>query len=330
MCHLPTPAQARFSLAITVLNPSVFNVVKRRLLQALFAFAGGLSVAGHACAAEIAAPYVPTAPSVVDRMLQIAKVGPADYLIDLGSGDGRIVITAAKKYGASGFGVDIDAELVKRANATAVAEGVGDRVRFYERDLFATDLSRATVIAIYLMSRATLKLQSSLFSLNPGVRIVSHAGSMGAWRPDHFEMLDVKDRVRADAPPRTYIHFWIVPAKIAGAWRWSMPINNRNRDYELSISQTFQNFSGTLRLDGVESKIEGGRLAGESIVLNFAAEIDGNFVQHRFAGQVSGQSILGTATVTHGGAHADTKWEARRVANPEAAAAPNTGPIPGR
>ena len=304
------------------MNKSRTTLVKQVLYAAILA-TGLLAVAGSVRAVEIAAPYVPTAPSVVDRMLEIARVGPGDYVIDLGSGDGRIVITAAKNYGASGFGVEIDPQLVARANANARAAGVSDRARFYKRDLFATDLSKATVVTIYLLTRSTMKLQSRLFDLKPGTRIVSHAGSMGEWRSDRFEMLDVKDKVRRDAPKMTYIYLWIVPAKVAGRWRWSMPVGARTHDYELTVSQQFQNFSGALRLSGRETKVESGKLGGDRITFGFTAEVDGKPLQHRFIGRVAGDSIAGTATITDERIQGEIEWKASRIATePPAAAAP--------
>ena len=279
------------------------------------AILGALAIASTAPAAEIAAPFVPTAPSVVERMLEIAKVGPGDYVIDLGSGDGRIIITAATKFGARGFGVDIDPKLVAQAKANARAAGVSDRAEFFERDLFATDLSPASVVTIYLLKRATMKLRSMLYELKPGTRIVSHAASMGEWKPDHFEMLEVKDKVRADAPSKTYIHYWVVPAKVAGQWRWSLPVGTRTHHYELDASQDFQMLSGTLRVGGKEIKITNSRLEGERMTLAFTAEVDGQPLQHRLVGRVSGNSLLGTASV---GERASAEWKASRVAAPEA------------
>lgn len=305
----------------------MLDMVKRTLHAATLA-AGMLVLAGCARAVEIAAPYIPTAPSVVDRMLEIAKVGPGDYVIDLGSGDGRIVITAAKKYGARGFGVEIDPELVARAKANARAAGVSDRVDFRERDLFATDLSMATVVTTYLLRGATLKLRSRLLDLRPGTRIVSHTGSMGEWRPDYFEMLDVEDKVRPDAPTMTYIQLWTVPAKIAGDWRWSMPVGARTYDYDLAVSQQFQRFSGKLRLDGKEVSVEGGRLQGDGIAFDFNAEIDGSVWQHRMVGRVTGRSMAGTAALASERGQEERGWKASRVASPRPASAePVSAPV---
>ena len=296
--------------------------VPRRLFLAVLAASGLPAAAGIAQAVEIAAPYVPTAPSVVERMLEIAKVGPDDYVIDLGSGDGRIVITAARKHGARGFGIEIDPQLVAQANANARAAGVSDRVSFREGDLFATDLSEATVVTIYLLKRATMKLRAGLFELKPGTRIVSNAASMGDWKPDHFEILDVKDKVRPDAPRKTYIHFWIVPAKVAGTWRWSMRVGTRTQNYELAVSQQFQMLSGTLRMGGKEVKLEEGKLQGDRIMLEFTAEIDGKPLPHRLTGRVAGHSMVGTASVEGEGPQREVEWKATRAASSAAPSEP--------
>ena len=284
-----------------------------QLVCTIFALAVLNAAAGHVHAVEIAAPYVPTAPSVVERMLQIAKVGPEDFVIDLGSGDGRIVITAAQKYGARGFGVEIDDKLITLANANARAAGVGDRVQFHKRDLFATDLSQATVVTIYLLTRSVVKLQSRLLELKPGTRIVSHAGSMGEWKPDHFEMIDVRDKVRPDAPGRTYLYLWTVPARVEGRWRWSLAVAGRIYDYDLAINQKFQNFAGTLNAGGREIAVNAGKLAGERITFSVSAEFEGGPFTHHFDGRVAGRTIVGTTLLTGRATRTELEWKATRV-----------------
>ena len=149
-------------------------------------------------------PYVPTPQTVVDAMLGMAAVNKDDVVYDLGCGDGRIVITAAKKFGARGVGIDIDPERIKEANANAKAAGVSDRVKFIEQDLFQTDFKEASVVTLYLLPDINLKLRPKLLSeLKPGARIVSHAFDMGDWKPDKTESVDGS---------RT-IYFWIVPEK---------------------------------------------------------------------------------------------------------------------
>jgi hypothetical protein len=262
--------------------------------------------------AEIAAPYVPTAPSVVERMLEVAAVGPGDYVIDLGSGDGRIVIAAARKYGARAHGIEFEPQLVALARANAKAAGVSERATFEEGDLWTADLSKASVVTIYLLSRSTMKLRDRLFELAPGTRIVSHAGSMGDWKADHFEMLDVKDKVREDAPSKTYLYLWTVPAKVAGTWRWSSGIGGVTRTYELALSQHFQKLTGTARAGAARASLEEATLRGERMSVAFTAELDGRPVRHLLEGRVQGDSAVGTLTIV-GDSGGPLPWKATRV-----------------
>jgi SAM-dependent methyltransferase len=149
-------------------------------------------------------PYVPTPPEVVSEMLNIAKVNKNDMLYDLGSGDGRIVIEAARRYGMRGVGVDINPELVKEATDNARKAGVSDRASFVEQDLFKTDLSKATVVTLYLLPEVNMRLRPKLFrELKPGTRIVSHAFDMGDWKPERVVEVDGRT-----------IYYWVVPKEI--------------------------------------------------------------------------------------------------------------------
>ncbi len=149
-------------------------------------------------------PYVPTPTAVVEEMLKIAKVGKNDVLYDLGSGDGRIVVTAAQKFGTKGIGVDIDPQRVKEANENARQAGVSDRVQFRQQDLFKTDLRSATIVTLYLLPKINLQLRPKLFKeLKPGTRIVSHAFDMGDWKPE--KVVEVGSST---------IYYWVVPEKI--------------------------------------------------------------------------------------------------------------------
>jgi len=152
---------------------------------------------------QLDVPYVPTPEPVVDAMLKVANVGKNDVLLDLGSGDGRIPITAAKRFGTRGFGVDIDPERIREANANAKKEGVTDLVQFAQQDLFKTDLTKATVITLYLLPRINLQLRPQLLKLKPGTRIVSHAFDMGDWKPDQVVSVN-----------GTNVYFWTVPKTI--------------------------------------------------------------------------------------------------------------------
>ncbi|HEX2334658.1 MAG TPA: class I SAM-dependent methyltransferase [Burkholderiales bacterium] len=171
----------------------------RRLIY-LFTLAGWLFLPS-ALARDV--PFVPTPEKVVDRMLEMAKVGPNDVVYDLGSGDGRIVIAAAKKHGARGVGIDIDPDRIKEARANARKAGVSDRVDFREGDLFKTDLSEATVVTLYLLSSVNLQLRPKLLSeLKPGTRIVSHAFDMGDWTP-----------IKTEKVGSSTVYYWVVPER---------------------------------------------------------------------------------------------------------------------
>ena len=214
-------------------------------------------------------PYVQTPQVVVDAMLETARVGRSDYVIDLGSGDGRMVITAARKYGARGFGVDLDKRLVAIANASARKAGVADRARFYVRDLFETDLSPATVITIYLLPEVNLMNRARILALKPGTRVVSHDYGMGDWQPDvEFEM---------DAPgksvgrnQRSKVLFWVVPDRMAGRWTWSMNLDGRRQPVEVLLRQNYQKLEASATLDGRAVPVESAAMSGTrlEVVLN--------------------------------------------------------------
>jgi len=163
----------------------------------------GIAASGQELKKDV--PYVPTPQAVVDEMLKVAAVTNKDVVYDLGSGDGRIVITAAKKYGARGVGVDIDPERVKEANANALLAGVTNRVKFLQQDLFQTDLKDASVVTLYLLPAVNLKLRPKLWSeLKPGTRVVSHRFDMGDWKPE--KTVEVEGST---------VYYWVIPAKAA-------------------------------------------------------------------------------------------------------------------
>jgi hypothetical protein len=280
-------------------------------------------VAAAACAAALCgaavpaaraadAPYVPTPANVVDAMLGIAQVGPRDFVIDLGSGDGRIVIAAAKKYGARGFGVDIDGALVSQARREAKRQGVADRVEFHTRNLFITEIGEATVLTMYLYPQIIMRLRPRLFAeLKPGTRVVSHDFDMDNWRPDDKITVPVPDKPYG--APKSDIFLWIIPANAAGRWQWRMTVDGVARDYELTLEQTFQMLKGAPLIAGTPARFEGGRLRGEQIDFTLIAEIDGRAVRHEFSGRVAGDAISGRVTV-RGAAPAQAEWSATRVA----------------
>ncbi len=197
-------------------------------------------------------PFITTPDNVTIEMLTISGVGPGDYVMDLGSGDGRIVITAAKRFGASGMGVEIDPTLVARSNDNARSAGVADRAVFREQDLFKTDFSPATVITMYLLPEVNIALRPALLALKPGTRLVSHDWDMGDWKPDRTTVVAVPDK-KIGLEKSSKVHLWIVPANAKGLWCGS----GLMRGTRIALDQTYQQFRGTVRRAGRERGIEG-------------------------------------------------------------------------
>jgi hypothetical protein len=278
-----------------------------RLAGALMVFC---LLAGRAVAQDWGdTPYVQTPQVVVDRMLEIAKVGPGDYVIDLGSGDGRMVITAARRHGARGFGVDLDRKLVALANRNAAKAGVADRAVFYQRDLHATDVSAASVMSIYLLPEVNLMIRTRLLAtLKPGTRIVSHDYGMGEWQPDFQTELAAPGKT-VGIGQRSKIFYWMVPGHAAGRWRWRLTPGGKPVEFEVAIQQNFQMLEGTLVAGGRKGQIEQGRLAGERI--DFSAVLDG--VRHEFSGRITNNAIDGQVRAAGSGAARELPWSATRV-----------------
>jgi hypothetical protein len=254
-------------------------------------------------------PYVPTPQNVVDHMLEIAKVNSNDFLIDLGSGDGRMIITAAKRYGARGFGVDLDRRLVTRANQNAQKDGVADRAMFYERDLYDTDISQATVVTIYLLPEVNLMERPRLLSmLKPGTRVVSHDYDMGDWPPDQQLIFDAPDKP-VGREKTSKVFFWVVPGNAAGKWRWQMPLGGKPADFELSIKQNFQKIDGQLSVAGTGWQIQNARLQGNDI--SFIASDSSGGGRYEFAGHIDGNALSGNVRVSN--AAQSVAWNATRI-----------------
>jgi len=256
-------------------------------------------------------PYVQTPQNVVDRMLQVAKVGPADYVIDLGSGDGRMVITAAQKYGARGFGVDLDRRLVELANKRAAAAGVADRAVFYERDLYETELAAASVVTIYLLPEVNLMVRPKLLAtLKPGTRVVAHDYDMGEWKPDEQLVIDAPDKP-VGRDKKSKIFYWVVPANAAGKWRWEMPVAGKPAAFTLGIAQNFQVITGSLSVDGDTWPLENARLRGEE--LSFTVNDARDKTRYEFSGHLAGAAITGAARVVSVNAQRQLEWDALRT-----------------
>jgi precorrin-6B methylase 2 len=293
----------------TAYRRPVSSPIRDRLCGALLAAAAAMP----GLAAEPRVPYVPTPQAVVDRMLEIAKVGSNDYLIDLGSGDGRIVITAAKKFGTRGFGVDIDPDRIEESNENARRAGVADRVAFYERDLFETNLAEATVITMYLLPQVNLELRPRLLALKPGTRIVSHDFSMDAWQPDQHVVLQAMEKF-GGAGGKSDIYFWVVPALVAGRWTWTSVAEGRPQTYEVILEQRYQVLSGTARVGGRSAKLDRARVQGDELQLEFTIEVNGALVKHTYIGTVDGDDVSGSAMLSGKRLQSQRDWTAQRVA----------------
>lgn len=269
--------------------------------------------------------YVPTPQHVVEAMLDIAKVGPSDTVIDLGSGDGRVVITAAKQYGARGIGVDLDRYLLKLATDNARREGVADRVRFLEQNLFETDLAAATVVTTYLLPEMNLKLQPSLLALRPGTRIVVHDYDLEKWYPDARKVVEVPGKT-VGRPGESHIFLHVVPARLAGEWQSAVRHAHGTVAYEFSFDQEFQFVEGMARAGGHEGKIPEFRLAGDALDFSFRLNVQGQVLDHRFTGQVKGDVIEGAMTIGAGAAQRKQPWIARLVKAREVSYGENRAP----
>jgi hypothetical protein len=262
---------------------------------------------------DLDTPYVQTPQVVVDKMLELAKVGPDDYVIDLGSGDGRMVITAARKYGASGFGVDLDRRLVELANRNAAKAGVAKRAVFYERNLFETDVSPATVMSIYLLPDVNLAIRARLLAtLRPGTRIVSHDYNMGEWPPDFQLEMDAPGKT-VGIGQRSKVFYWMVPGRAAGKWRWQVKREGGADDYELSLNQNFQKLSGTLAMNGRPAKLENPTLSGEKITLTAVVGEGAAAARYEFSGRIFNHAIDGTARGGRNGQGPELAWSATRT-----------------
>ena len=257
-------------------------------------------------------PYVPTPQVVVDRMLEMGKVGRGDYLIDLGSGDGRIVVTAAQRHGTSGYGVDLNPVRIEEAHANARKAGVTDKVAFYQRDLFETDLTAATVITMYLLPQVNLALRPKLLELKPGTRIVSHDFTMAEWQPDAHVELPAPDKY-GGAGGTSDIYVWIVPAKLAGEWRWELPLRSGALTYVLEATQQFQRLAGAVRIGSDRVPLDTARITGDAIEFSFTAPVGGSPVRHDFKGRVQGDVIDGTVQLNGARSQSTLQWDARKT-----------------
>lgn len=274
-----------------------------RRCVALFAAVAAL-VLGTPVLAQVATdvPFVPTPQVVVDEMLRLAKVRPGDFVIDLGSGDGRIPITAAKKFGARALGVELDEHLIFQSEESARQAAVEDRVKFLRQDLFRADISQATVITMYLLTSVNRRLRPKLLDLKPGTRIVAHDFDLDDWKPDDITTI------------RKNVFLWVVPAKVAGRWRARVPLPGGPRTIEIELNQRFQEVNGLARIDGQVTQMWEARLSGDrlSFVLVDSDDRDSEASLY-FEGRVGGPVIEGEIRRGVGNSQSKIKWHATKI-----------------
>lgn len=286
----------------------------RKLMAVLFGLSIGVASHGQGIAeltgdgpgtrlASLDVHFVPTPQPVVDAMLKLADLGNDDILYDLGSGDGRIVITAAKRYGAHGVGIDLDPERIAESNVNAERAGVTDRVKFIQGDLFEADLGEATAVTLYLLDSLNLRLRPKLLrELRPGTPVVSHSFDMDDWEPDETVSVD------GDT-----VYLWIIPADVKGKWNLTVQEPAGERRLELDLGQEFQVINGMARLEGMEVPVENGRIEGDRLVFSITYPTGGGESTQTFNGRINGDSIQGTTNAQSGSDASPRPWTAERT-----------------
>ncbi len=246
--------------------------------------------------------YESTPQLIVEDLLKMADVTRNDIVYDLGCGDGRFVITAAKKYGARGVGIDIDPERIKESRQNARVAGVQDRVKFLEADLFDTDIREATVVALYLLPDLNMQLRPKLLKdLKPGSRVVSHEFDMYDWQPDKMGRMG-----------RNKYYFWVVPADAAGKWRWTFPSERGEEQFRMTLTQKFQEIDGWIATPFQTVSPLQAYLIGDQIGFILRYRPPGQTVDMRFRGRVSNDAIIGSVEINTGPFAGKHKWIATR------------------
>jgi SAM-dependent methyltransferase len=265
------------------------NSISRALLAALALCACSITV----CAQQAPAPdyepklgqsgkdviWVPTPNDVVERMLRMAKTTAADYVVDLGAGDGKITIAAAKLFKARALGIEYNQNMARFAQNNAVKAGVADRARIIEGDIFTTDFSTANVITMYLLPHLNLKLRPQLLTMRPGTRIVSHSFNMDDWEPDDHSTVDGRD-----------IYLYVIPANAMGQWIVEFGTGKNRESFEMSLIQRYQKLEGYAQSGGLHAGLRDPRLNATEIRFSF---MDRNGVIRNFTGQIDGPRMQG-------------------------------------
>jgi SAM-dependent methyltransferase len=259
---------------------------------------------------HIAGPYVPTPWLIVDEMLKLADIRADDVVYDLGSGDGRLVITAAKRFKARGVGIELQPELIELANASAKKEDVADRVKFVQGDLFETDIREATVVMLYLLPQFVTRLVPRFLSeLRPGTRIVSHDYPLVPWPPDKDVSMDVPEKEFISGTSWTRLYYYVVPARIGGTWELSLPKALARAPLTLEVNQEPHTVGGLVSDGRSEDYLRDMKVNGDRI--SFGLLYNGRMMA--FEGTVAGETMSGE--VNGRGVHGP--WSARRRSPPQ-------------
>ena len=258
---------------------------------------------------HIAGPYVPTPWVIVDEMLKLADIRPDDVVYDLGSGDGRLVIAAAKRFKARGVGVELQPELIELANAGARKEDVADRVKFVQGDLFETDIREATVVMLYLLPRFVTRLVPRFLSeLRPGTRIVSHDYPLAPWPPDKDVSMDVPEKEFISGTTWTRLYYYVVPARIGGTWELSLPKALARAPLTLEVNQEPHTVGGLVSDGRSEDYLRDMKVNGERV--SFGLLYNGRMMA--FEGKAAGETMSGEVSAKG----VRGPWSARRRSAP--------------
>lgn len=247
-----------------------------------------LAAGSAARAQERFSPFIASDPVSVGQMIVLADLRDGDTVVDLGSGDGRIVIAAARAHaGIRGWGVDLDEKLVLESNAAAQAQGLAERIRFVRGDVFDADLSQADVIFIWLWPEIMRMLRPKILAeARPGTRVITGIWALGNWRPDRVDDKSMR------------LNLWIVPARVGGYWRWELPVGGKAQTYGAVLDQQFQDVEGVVRAGDRRGSFTDIKLDGEdlSFALDMTLEGAGRML-HEFRGRVQGDEITGTVRI---------------------------------
>jgi len=268
-------------------------------------------------------PYVPTPEKVITEMLRITDVGKDDVVYDLGCGDGRIVIQAAKELGCRGVGIDINPQRIEESRENAVKAGVTKKVEFILMDLFEADISQSTVVTLYLLSSVNLRLRPKLLrELKPGTRVVSHDFGMAEWKADQSTVIEEKfdnyipfdnSRLTENFWDKHNVYLWIIPANVTGVWNWTIPAISGKKRYRLELDQTFQEVEGKAfeDLTSIPLHIKDGKIKGDQLEFTLERKLKGHTERLHFEGRVKDHTMEGILRI-EGKPDVNEKWRARR------------------